>query len=79
MKLTDLDPKLTDTTLGFRCPACGEHRIMIPIAPGSPVSGNPWKATGTVENLSVTPSIDAETRPNCRWHGFITNGEMLTC
>lgn len=78
MKLVDLDPKLTASTLDFRCPACGEHRIAIPIGPGSVFPSKPWDATGTVENLTVTPSIDAHTPP-CRWHGFITNGEISTC
>ena len=31
MKLADLKPKLTDTALAFTCPACGEHRIVIPV------------------------------------------------
>lgn len=76
MKLTDLEPKLTETTLYFKCPACGEHKIAIPIGPGSVFPGKPWSVTGTLENLTVHPSIDAKTPP-CHWHGWIRNGEMV--
>ena len=78
MKLVDLDPKLTETTLRFRCPACGEHRISIPVGAQTQAVPPIWAAHGTVENLTVTPSIDALTPP-CRWHGFVTNGEIVTC
>lgn len=73
MRLTELDPKLTDTQLRFRCPLCQDHFIVIPLA-----GPHAWQAHGTVENLSVTPSIAAETKPRCFWHGFITGGEMQT-
>lgn len=32
-----------------------------------------WDVVGEPPNITVTPSIDAEGR----WHGFITNGELV--
>lgn len=38
-----------------------------------------WPPDAVVSTwLTVRPSIDAHTPP-CRWHGFITNGEILSC
>lgn len=81
MKLSDLKPKLTDTTLTFRCPACGEHSISIPVDRTGPGSATPpvWTARGELATLTVRPSIDATTGPSCRWHGFITDGEATAC
>lgn len=67
------------------CP-CGnadeEHRLYVPfvnpIGPG-PALGDAhrWQRTGdTFETLSLTPSI--LRIGGCGWHGFITNGEVLT-
>ena len=37
-----------------------------------------WTMSGTgLNNLTVVPSIAVDS-PNC-WHGFITNGEVITC
>lgn len=76
MKLTDLDTKLTETQLRFRCPACQEHYIVIPVGPVQ--QGNPpvWSASGTVENLTIQPSIDSTTPP-CHWHGWIRDGQTV--
>lgn len=66
------------------CPKCGEdHPLFVPFA--NPPDGEPpvypanavWHRTGDVlETLTLTPSI---LRKDCGWHGFITNGEILTC
>jgi hypothetical protein len=39
--------------------------------------GGHWTVTGTPPNLTVTPSI-FHNAPH-GWHGFITNGELVTC
>lgn len=44
--------------------------------------GCAWAVAGGIENaafdaISVTPSIDGSA--GGLWHGFITNGEVLTC
>jgi hypothetical protein len=44
--------------------AAGDHRM--------------WDVTGTPPNITVTPSID-DRWPSNPWHGFITNGELVTC
>lgn len=38
-----------------------------------------WERTGTTfEDLTLTPSILRADHNGCRWHGFITNGEVIT-
>lgn len=66
------------------CPCGCAHRLHVPFA--NPPDGlGPiyqdygWQRTGeTFEDLTLTPSIQREFPARC-WHGFITNGEVLTC
>lgn len=72
----------------FDCP-CGnkdeQHRLFIEFK--NPPDGGPpcdprahatWHRYGdTFETLSLSPSIQRHTP--CKWHGYITNGEVLTC
>lgn len=69
----------------FDCP-CGnrdeEHRCYIPFAdpigPGPHVNVKGWQRVGdTFETLTLTPSI--QRMDGCRWHGFITAGEVRSC
>lgn len=63
----------------------GSHRLYVPFA--NPLDGGPpmqtgknngWQRAGdTFESLTLTPSIHRIV-PSCGWHGFITNGEVLT-
>lgn len=69
------------------CP-CGNHdethQLYVPFA--NPLDGGPptntgknngWQRTGeTFETLTLTPSI--LRIGGCGWHGFITNGEIVT-
>lgn len=41
------------------------------------VSGAYWTTTGEAPNLTVTPSIDDQD-PRSPWHGWITNGELVS-
>jgi hypothetical protein len=67
------------------------HRLFVsfsnPIGPGpsaAHVIPGGWQRTGdTFETLTLTPSIERldsreEDGIGCRWHGFITNGEVIT-
>lgn len=77
--------------LQMLCPKCfaengggrGTHSVIVPFADrGLPADFMPqmprWAATGTgLEDLSTTPSI--LLIGGCGWHGFITNGEIITC
>lgn len=93
VKLADLHPQFLDEHHGtrgagiaFDCP-CGnheeDHRCYVPFSVA--LDGTPgghgekgWQRTGdTVETLTLTPSI--QRLEDCRWHGFITNGEVRTC
>lgn len=94
MKLTDLDPDFISNSagerigIGFLCPACREQKIYVPFNDKSAALN--WKQTGdTFDTLTLKPSVDArhvnfkDSAPHdlreCRWHGFITNGEVTTC
>lgn len=48
--------------------------------PFEPNRGPHWQRIGdTVETLTLTPSIFSKVeRGGCGWHGFITNGEIIT-
>lgn len=66
-----------------KCP-CGCSRELFvpfenPIGPGPLTTRWGWKRTGeTFETLTLTPSIQRQDPGGCRWHGFITAGEILT-
>lgn len=40
--------------------------------------GGMWTVTGEVPNITVTPSILINQGELREWHGFITNGELVT-
>lgn len=69
------------------CGKCDEcHQLYVPFA--NPIDGGPpvndghasWQRTGdTFETLTLTPSILRSTnKGGCGWHGFITNGEIVS-
>jgi hypothetical protein len=67
------------------CPCgAGLCRLYVPFA--NPLDGGPptgrivWERTGeTFETLTLTPSIRRlHSRCDCEWHGYITNGEIIT-
>ena len=68
----------------FDCPCGGDcHAMYIPFT--NPLDGGPprdakttWNRTGTTfDDLSLTPSI--QRLDNCKWHGYITNGQATNC
>lgn len=95
MKLSDLDPgfiqrSTTDATrigVHFLCPACRRQQLYIPTA--DPAARCNWGVSGELENLTLTPSVDArhvngtgdagDPFVECRWHGWVRNGEAITC
>ena len=66
----------------FDCPCGCKTRTYVPFE--NPLDGGPahdkrpaWKRSGeTFETLTLTPSI--LRTEDCRWHGFVTNGEIRT-
>ena len=78
MRLSELDPKLSDTGyMRFDCPVCSTkgnaHAIRIPLSPAVDQHGQSWQHTGAFpDSLTVNPSVNA----GC-WHGWIKNGEVL--
>ncbi len=70
--------------IAFDCP-CGnyeeDHRCYVPfsnpIGPGLHMNVRGWKRSGdTLETLTLTPSVFR--CDGCGWHGFITNGQVIT-
>lgn len=77
-------PERHGVAIGFDCPCGSDSRVCIMF--NNPLDGKGpfdttrdlWNRTGeTFETLSITPSI--QRRDCCRWHGFVTNGEIITC
>lgn len=81
-------PERPGVGLSFACPCgtCGIRCVVLftnPLDGGPPVVAEPhptWVRTGeTFETLTLTPSILRTPPMGCGWHGFVTNGEVLTC
>lgn len=77
-------PRREGTMLMFSCPCGCPEPIAVYVNP--PLDGQPaderckpvWQRTGDAfESLTLTPSI--LRRGGCGWHGFVTNGEIITC
>lgn len=93
MKLTDLNPHFISAGerkgigMLFDCP-CGKCGELCGIEFHNPIDGGPshdpmrhahWHRTGeTFETLTLTPSIHRSGPGGCGWHGFITNGEVMS-
>jgi hypothetical protein len=85
----DVDRFEDATGVMFLCPACfeknggpeGTHYVLVWFRDrGVPASQMPgpgrWGAKGTsLEDLTLTPSIDLSHGSGCKWHGFVTDGE----
>lgn len=65
-------------TLVFDCPCQAGHQLHIPIN-GAPRA---WFVTGTgLDNITLDPSLSVmggNGDKEC-WHGWIRNGEVVTC
>lgn len=69
----------------FKCP-CGAACVPVFVPFSNPEGGGPpvvspgghsWTREGnTFETLTLTPSI--QRVEGCRWHGYVTNGEVRT-
>jgi hypothetical protein len=70
--------------LSLNCPCGCDSRFYVgftnPLDGGPPHSsaGQPtWSRTGeTFDELELTPSI--QRRNPCRWHGYLTHGELVS-
>ncbi len=59
--------------LHFACPVREGHMCQVLLKPW-PIQGAPtWNWDGNTEKPTLTPSINCG---DCKWHGFITNGEI---
>jgi hypothetical protein len=71
----------------FDCPCGCDQPCFVPFE--NPLDGSHpiypenarWRRTGdTFESLTTEPSIlRSKDKGGCGWHGFITNGEIITC
>lgn len=68
----------------FDCPLCGRHSILAwfrdrGVADDESPGPGRWTPTGTdFHDLTLTPSINLDVKPDsaCKWHGWVTNGEV---
>ena len=79
-----IDPNRTGIGVVFNCP-CG-CKSYIGVMFSNPLDGKQafpdnrvkWKREGeSFEDLTLTPSI--RLLSGCKWHGFVTKGELITC
>lgn len=79
-------PKRKGVGLSFKCPCGKTHDEYDRVYVGfeNPIDGGPtldgrapkWHRTGeTIDDITLTPSIQRMDPGGCRWHGFVTNGE----
>ena len=67
----------------FTCPKCNSHSLVCWFkdrgVPDSAVPGpGRWVAAGTgYADFSASPSILLTS--GCRWHGYVTNGNVTSC
>jgi hypothetical protein len=79
-------PERRGIGIAFDCPCHCASRCFVgfenPMDGGIPYdASNPlWHRTGeTFETLTLTPSIlRSKERGGCGWHGFVTDGSVLT-
>lgn len=92
MKLRDLNATFLDSAGGIRgagvqmdCP-CGDrdenHQLFVPFKVALDGSTRPgdkgWDRTGdTIDTLTLSPSVLRVH--DCKWHGWIRNGEAVSC
>lgn len=81
------DPLVEGVGIVLDCPCgkCGDE-LYVPfhvaldgtVMPGDPRPG--WEREGTTfETLTLKPSIlRLQSKGGCSWHGYITNGEVIT-
>jgi len=60
----------------FLCPTCGANHA-VGVKPGDP-SG--WEWNGDLDKPTLSPSLSfayghPKSNPDCRWHGFLKDGE----
>jgi hypothetical protein len=77
-------PRREGVAISFDCPCggvwCGQRPMIFlnpPMDGGATLPGTTtWKRTGdTFETMTLAPSI--QRMSSCRWHGFITDGEIV--
>lgn len=62
--------------LRFRCPCGCDNESWVNTKPVGPDQG--WTFSGTLDNPTLHPSVFNTGMP-CRWHGWLRNGEWVSC
>lgn len=79
-------PRRDGIGVNLNCPCGCKDTLFVPFK--NPMCGgegiyrngehDTWQRTGdTFETLTLTPSIQRTL--GCKWHGYITNGEIVNC
>lgn len=60
----------------IKCPGCGLDSYL----PFDGSGSNNWRFDGNTEQPSVVPSVfHTKELGGCGWHGYLTNGEWVSC
>ena len=70
-----VDSKGEKCGYAFKCPGCGE-----PLAINNQHEPNDPHWTIDFNTMTATPSIlHSRNGKGCGWHGYLTNGELVSC
>lgn len=69
-------PYREHAAIAYRCPGCNDHRC-VPVRLGTEDS-RAWQWDGNVASPTLRPSI-LHRDCACRWHGYLTAGEFVSC
>lgn len=77
-------PKRSGIGMTFKCPCGCAIECAVPFAnpvDGGPADGRGWERTGdTFDVMTLSPSIlRSKEKGGCGWHGWIRNGEVISC
>lgn len=86
MRLVDLHAGFIVRSMGdstpigvaMDCPCGCDSKLYVPFA--DPDSACNWTRTGdTIETLTLSPSVNRTGGCPGKWHGWIRNGEAVSC
>lgn len=66
--------------MAFVCPCgCGEHDFVVAApAGGADEANRAWQWDGNLESPTLAPSV-YRVGAACKWHGWLTKGEWISC
>ena len=78
-------PRREGLGITFNCPCGCSDQLAVsftnPLDGQPPRDGHTWQRTGdTFETLTLSPSLlRSKDKGGCGWHGWVRNGQIITC